>query len=82
MPINPANLQNAFHTPTDPDWYAKLQKINEYIKRQEFVVDIEPYFYDAQGTMNVALSVDGIHPDLRGKMLIGELISKHKNLFQ
>ena len=82
MPINPDNIRNAFRTDTDPAWHSKLQQINEYIKRQEFVIDIEPYFYDAQGTMNVALSVDGIHPDLRGKMLIGELISKHKNLFQ
>ena len=82
MPINPDNIRNAFRTDTDPDWHSKLQQINEYIRRQEFVIDIEPYFYDARGTMNVALSVDGIHPDLRGKMLIGELISKHKNLFQ
>lgn len=82
MPINPANIQNAFHTPTDPNWHAKLQQINEYIKRQEFFIDIEPYFYDTQGTMDVGFSVDGIHPDLRGKMLIGELISKNKNLFK
>ena len=82
MPINPENLMRAFHTPTDPNWHAKLKRINEYIKRQEFFIDIEPYFYDAQGTMSVALSVDGIHPDIRGKMLIGELISKNKNLFK
>ena len=82
MPINPANLQNAFHTPTDPAWHAKLEQINDYIKRQEFFIDIEPYFYDAQGTMDTNFSVDGIHPDIRGKMLIGELISKNKNLFK
>ena len=82
MPINPDNLQNAFHTPTDPAWHEKLNQINEYIKRQEFFIDIEPYFYDAQGTMNYDFSVDGIHPDIRGKMLIGELISKNKNLFK
>ena len=76
MPINPANLLKAFHTPTDPNWHAKLDQINDYIRRQEFVVDLEPYFYDKQGTMDSALSVDGIHPDIRGKMLIGELISK------
>ena len=80
MPINPDNLQNAFHTPTDSDWKEKLTQINDYIKRQEFFIDIEPYFYDAQGTMDYGFSVDGIHPDVRGKMLIGELISKNKNL--
>jgi len=77
MPINPDNLQRAFHTATDPDWHAKLVQINDYIKRQEFFIDIEPYFYDAQGNMNVELAVDGIHPDIRGKMLIGEIISKN-----
>lgn len=76
MPINPENLQRAFHTPTDPNWHDKLKKINEYIKKQSFFVDLEPYFYDTEGTMNVELSIDGIHPDIRGKMLIGELISK------
>ena len=80
--VYPANLQNAFHTPSDPNWYAKLQQINEYIKRQEFFIDIEPYFYDTQGAMDYGFSVDGIHPDIRGKMLIGELISKNKNLFK
>lgn len=82
MPINPANLLNAFHTATDPGWHEKLQQINEYIKRQEFVIDLEPYFYDAQGTMDAGFSIDGIHPDIRGKMLMGELISKNKNLFK
>ena len=82
MPINPANLQSAFRTPTDPDWYDKLKQINEYLKKQEFVIDLEPYFYDAQGTMDYGFSVDGIHPDIRGKMLMGELISKNKNLFR
>ena len=82
MPINPDNLQRAFHTPTDENWHAKLRQINDYIKRQEFFIDLEPYFYDAQGTMDSSLSVDGIHPDIRGKMLIGELISKNKQLLK
>lgn len=76
MPINPDNLLKAFRTQTDPDWHDKLLQINEYIRRQEFFVDLEPHFYDSQGTMDTTLSVDGIHPDIRGKMLIGELISK------
>ena len=82
MPINPDSLLKSFRTETDPDWHDKLVAINDYIKRQEFFIDIEPYFYDAAGTMNIALCVDGIHPDIRGKMLMGELISKHKDLFK
>ena len=82
MPINPDNLQNAFHTATDPAWHEKLQQINEFIKQQEFAIDIEPYFYDTRGRMSSSFAVDGIHPDVRGKMLIGEIISKHKDLFK
>ena len=76
MPINPENLLKAFRTETDPNWHAKLVKINEYIRRQKYFVDVEPYFYDTHSLMDARLCVDGIHPDIRGKMLIGELISK------
>ncbi len=82
MPLNPANLQNAFHTPTDPNWHAKLVAINEHIKRQQYHIDLEPYFYDASGQLDEKLSIDGIHPDLRGKMLMAELINKNRKLFK
>ena len=82
MPINPANIQNAFHTPTDPNWHAKLDKINAYIRHQQYHIDLEPYFYDASGQLDEKLSIDGIHPDLRGKMLMAEIINKHRKLFK
>ena len=82
MPINPENIQYAFHTPTDPAWHEKMNAVNAFIKRQEFFIDLEPYFYDAFGKMDEQFSVDGIHPDLRGKMLIGEIINQSKNLFK
>ena len=82
MPINPANISYAFHTPTDPEWHDKLNQVNAFIKRQNYFIDLEPYFYDAYGTMDVQFSVDGLHPDLRGKMLMGEIINQHKDLFE
>ena len=82
MPINPANISYAFHTPTDPEWHDKLNQVNAFIKRQKYFIDLEPYFYDSFGTMDVQFSVDGLHPDLRGKMLIGEIINQHKDLFE
>lgn len=82
MPINPANIQYAFRTPSDPKWKDKMKKVNEFIKRQPYYIDIEPYFYDSAGLMSSQLSVDGLHPGLYGKMLIGELINKNKNLFR
>ena len=82
MPINPANIKYAFRTDTDPNWREKQRRVNEFIKRREFFIDIEPYFYDGSGTMNSKFSIDGIHPDLRGKMLMAEIINRHKNLFR
>lgn len=82
MPIHPENIQYAFHTPTDPAWHEKLNQVNSFIKRQEFFIDLEPYFYDSFGKMSEDFSVDGLHPDLRGKMLMGEIINQHKNLFK
>ncbi|MCR5833885.1 MAG: GDSL family lipase, partial [Selenomonadaceae bacterium] len=81
MPIHSDNIYHAFKTISDPNWREKLNKINEYIKRQEYVIDIEPYFCDKDGSMKTEMAVDGIHPDIQGKMLIGELISKNKDMF-
>ncbi len=82
MPINPVNIKYVFRNDTDPGWHKKLILINNFIKRQEFYIDIEPYFYDAEGMMNSELCIDGLHPDIKGKMLIGELINLNKNLFK
>lgn len=82
MPINPANIKYAFRTETDPHWREKQQRVNDFIRQREFFIDIEPYFYDSAGEMDRKFSIDGIHPDLRGKMLIGEIINQHRNLFR
>lgn len=81
MPINPKNIRFAFHTPTDPLWHEKLTLVNNFIKMQKYYIDLEPYFYDANGEMDEKFSVDGIHPDLRGKMLMAEIVNfYHKTL--
>ncbi len=81
MPINPENITAAFHTDTDPEWHDKLRKVNVFIKKQPYFIDIEQYFYDEDGNMSNDFSIDGIHPDLAGKMLIGEIINQNLNLF-
>ena len=82
MPINPTNIQNAFHTPTDPDWHEKMDEINGHIRGLNYFIDLEPYFYDAKKMqLDDRLSVDGLHPDIKGKMMMAELINQHKDLF-
>ena len=83
MPINPANIQFAFHTPTDKRWATKLQQVNNWIRSQPHFIDLEPYFYDPTHTvMDTKFSIDGLHPDVWGKMLMGEIINQHKDIFR
>ena len=83
MPINPANIAQAFHTETDENWRGKLRAINAFIRQQDYFIDLEPYFYDPTGTLlNTELSIDGLHPDIRGKMLMAEIINAHREKFR
>ena len=83
MPINPKNIRSAFHADTDPLWQQKLARVNAYIRSQKYYVDLEPYFYDANHTvMAPELSVDGLHPDIRGKMLLAEIINRRRDLLR
>ncbi len=83
MPINPKNIEYAFHTDTDPLWRKKMVQVNNYIKHQDYFIDLEPYFYDFRHEeLDYNFSIDGLHPDIRGKMLMGEIINMHKNLLR
>lgn len=79
MPINPRNIARAFHTDTDPLWRHKLREVNHYIKEQKYYIDLEPYLYNSEDTaLASSFSIDGLHPDIRGKMLMAEIINRHK----
>ena len=83
MPINPANIQFAFHTITDKRWDVKLQQVNNWVRSQPYYIDLEPYFYDSSRKfMDTKFSIDGLHPDVLGKMLMGEITNQHKDVFQ
>lgn len=81
MPIHPENIFTAFRTPSDEGWYEKMRKINAFIRKQEYYIDLEPYFYDKHHEqLETSLSIDGLHPDIRGKMLMAEIINAHKEV--
>ena len=59
-----------------------MKAINAFIRQQPYYIDLEPYFYDASKTILAPeWANDGLHADIRGKMLIGEIIGMHKDLF-
>ncbi|MBR5163240.1 MAG: GDSL family lipase, partial [Schwartzia sp.] len=83
MPIHPENIYTAFRTETYDNWRAKLSKINAYIRKQDYYIDLEPYFYDnTQTKLDPILGTDGLHPDIPGKMLMAELINARRDLFR
>ena len=48
--------------------------------QQDYYIDLEPYFYDpAHRVMDSGFSTDGLHPDVRGKMLMGEIINQNQD---
>ena len=83
MPIHPQNIFTAFHTETSDGWRHKLMKINAFIRSQEYFIDLEPYFYDKTKTqLDATMAIDGLHPDIRGKMLMAEIINANRSLFR
>ncbi|MBR3721866.1 MAG: GDSL family lipase [Selenomonadaceae bacterium] len=82
MPINPENIMFAFQIETDPKWKEKLKKINDHIKTKPYHIDLEPFFYDGNGKLSAEFSIDGLHPDIKGKMLMAEIVNLHKNLIR
>lgn len=81
LPLNPNNILYAFRTPTDPKWKEKMTAVNEFIRRQQYYIDIEGYFYDTgQFIMDPKWANDGLHPDVQGKILMAEVINKHQHL--
>ena len=80
-PLNPPNIKYIFRNDTDPHWHEKLNIVNDFIRKRQFCIDIEPYFYDEDEMLSSNFSIDGIHPDIRGKMLIAEIINLNKHLF-
>ncbi len=82
MPINPENIAFAFQIDTDPKWKEKLRKINDHIKTKQYHIDLEPFFYDGNGKLSTEFSIDGLHPDIKGKMLMAEIVNLHKNIIR
>ena len=83
LPLNPERIALAFHSETDLSWRWKMTAVNMWIRSQDFYIDIEPYFYDAQKyNLDPRLSTDGLHPDIDGKRMMAEVINQHRDIFQ
>ena len=62
---------------TDGDWREAREEVNSWIMRTPYFIDVAEPLTDAQGYMRDELTPDGLHPALRGKMIIGETIGEY-----
>ncbi len=60
---------------TDGDWRGERQKINAWVL-ENGGVDVTQGLCDSEGELRADFTPDGLHPDLRGKKLMGEAIGK------
>jgi len=75
-PMNPKIIATRKIFLTDKDWQSEQQKVNAWIIRQGGI-DISKELCDAEGYLQSKFTFDGLHPDLRGKMLIGAAVEKY-----
>ena len=75
-PLNPAQIQRLGFIDLPPeDWQEHRQFICDWIRSQEFFIDVNEKLTDAEGNLLERLSVDGLHPDAEGKKIIGEAVA-------
>ena len=75
--INPAAIERVFDEPTSEGWRSAFTKVNQFIRRQPYYIDLEPHFIDSKGVMQNRLAIDGLHPGLEGKELMAQIIERN-----
>ena len=75
-PLNPAQIQKVgFVEPPPVDWQDHQRYICDWIRERENFIDVNDKLTDDEGNLIDALSVDGLHPDVDGKKIIGEAVA-------
>ena len=62
---------------TDGDWREAREKINLWIMRTPYFVDVATALTDSKGFLRKEITPDGLHPALRGKKIMGETVAKY-----
>ena len=77
-PIRPAWMTKRMTIMTPPsDWMDHRDYINDWVRQQEFSVDVSSMLADANGELEAAYTTDGLHPDDMGKKHIGQTIDSY-----
>ena len=75
-PINPRLIKSVkFIDPPPYDWQTHYKYACDWVKRQEYFIDLTGEFEDSEGLLRVDLTTDGLHPDIDGKKIIGQAVN-------
>ena len=76
-PINPARIFKTKFVEVPPnDWRYQRNEICEWIRKQQYFIDISEEMTDDEGNLKAYLTTDGLHPDSEGKQIIGKAVEK------
>ncbi|MCR5833027.1 MAG: SGNH/GDSL hydrolase family protein [Selenomonadaceae bacterium] len=74
-PLNSDQIQKVGFVEAPPyDWQERQRIICEWISKQDFFINVNDKLVDANGNLNMTISIDGLHPDADGKRVIGEAV--------
>lgn len=76
-PINPEAMKAVSNIDAAPGWEREQQSVNAWIRTQRYYVDITEKLTDDRGWLFAWLAVDGLHPDVEGKQIIGSAIGAY-----
>lgn len=77
-PIRPAWMTKRMTIMTPPsDWMDHRDYINDWVRQQEFSIDVSSMLADANGELEAAYTTDGLHPDYMGKKHIGQTVDSY-----
>ena len=79
-PVNPQIMRKVnFVEPPQPDWQSHMDYICDWVRGQDFYIDVAGEFEDEHGNLREDLAVDGLHPDAEGKEIIGKAVGDWLN---
>lgn len=80
-PINPDRIKQVFNKPSVNDWQTQTDIVNTFLKKQQYVIDVNPLLRDDRGFLPTMYSQDGLHPDISGKKVIADAVIKFLRTF-
>lgn len=73
-PINPENIQKAFHEPTYEGWKTSFDEVNAFIRGEVHIDTAAPF--EEMDELPTWLALDGIHGDWNMKRMMAEVINR------